>query len=101
MPVMMITSAVMVQITTVSMNGSHRATRPSVIGSLVLTAEWAMEAEPMPASLENAARWKPTISTPMMPPMPASGVKAPPMIALNAAGTMAMSAMMMYMPQAR
>ena len=28
-------------------------------------AEWAMDAEPTPASLENAARWKPMISAPM------------------------------------
>ena len=31
----------------------------------------------MPASLENAARWKPTISTPTMPPATPSGVNAP------------------------
>ena len=54
-----ITSAVMVQITTVSMKGSSSDTKPSVIGSLVRTAEWAMAAEPTPASLEKAARLKP------------------------------------------
>jgi hypothetical protein len=65
---MMITSAVMVQITTVSMNGSSSDTKPSVIGSLVRTAEWAMAAEPMPASFEKAARRKPWMIAPMMPP---------------------------------
>ena len=62
------TSAVMVQITTVSMNGSSSETKPSVIGSLVRTAEWAMAAEPTPASFENAARLKPWISAPTTPP---------------------------------
>lgn len=38
-PVMMITRAVMVQTTTVSINGSSRATTPSLIGSLVFAAE--------------------------------------------------------------
>ena len=32
---------------------------PSVIGSLVFTAEWAIAAEPTPASFENAERFKP------------------------------------------
>ena len=68
-PLMTIVSAVIVQITMVSMNGSSSATWPSVEGSLVLTAEWAIEADPMPASLEKAARWKPTISTPTTPPV--------------------------------
>ena len=49
----------MVQMTTVSMNGSNRATIPSLMGSSVLAAEWAMEAEPTPASLLKAARRKP------------------------------------------
>ena len=62
---------------TVSMKGSHRATRPSVIGSLVLTLAWAMGAEPMPASLEKAARRKPCSSTPIMPPCTPSGENAP------------------------
>ena len=73
----MITSAVMVQITTVSMNGSSSDTKPSVIGSLVRTAEWAMAAEPTPASFEKAARLKPWISAPTMPPAMPSPVKAP------------------------
>ena len=73
----MITSAVMVQITTVSMNGSSSETKPSVIGSLVRTAECAIAAEPTPASFENAARRKPWISAPTMPPATPSPVKAP------------------------
>src|SRR5690606_41846060 len=48
-----ITSAVMVQITTVSMNGSRRATIPSRTGWSVRAAECAMAAEPAPASFEK------------------------------------------------
>ena len=58
----------MVQMTTVSMNGSSNATIPSRIGYWVRAAEWAIAAEPAPASLENAARWNPTTSTPTKPP---------------------------------
>ena len=76
-PVMMITSAVMVQMTTVSMNGSSSDTKPSVTGSLVRTALWAIAAEPMPASFEKAARRKPWIRAPMAPPTTPSLVKAP------------------------
>ena len=65
---MTMVSAVMVQMTTVSMNGSNIATKPSLTGCLVFTAEWAMGAEPTPASLEKAARWKPMMRTPMAPP---------------------------------
>ena len=71
------TSAVMVQITTVSISGSRSETKPSVIGSLVFTAEWAIAAEPTPASLENAARLKPWISAPTRPPATPSPVNAP------------------------
>ena len=49
-------SAVMVQMTTVSMKGSSRATKPSLTGWRVLTAECTIGAEPTPASLEKAAR---------------------------------------------
>ena len=56
---MTMTSAVIVHTTTVSMNGSSRATMPSRAGWGVLAAECAMAAEPAPASLENAARLKP------------------------------------------
>ena len=73
----MITSAVIVQITTVSMNGSSNATRPSLAEYFVRTAECAIDAEPAPASLEKAARLKPTKSTPMIDPTPkAVGLKA-------------------------
>ena len=41
---------------TVSINGSKIDTKPSDAGLSVFTAECAMEAEPMPASLENNAR---------------------------------------------
>ena len=51
-----ITKAVIVQITTVSMKGSNNATIPSEAGYLVFTAECAIAADPAPASFENAAR---------------------------------------------
>ena len=53
---MIITSAVNVHITTVSINGSSNATSPSDAAYFVFTAEWAIDAEPTPASFENAAQ---------------------------------------------
>ena len=67
---MMITSAVIVHITTVSMKGSNNATKPSEAAYLVFTAECAIDAEPAPASLEKAALLNPTIKTPIIPPTP-------------------------------
>ena len=81
-----ITSAVMVQITMVSMNGSSSETTPSVTGSFVRTAEWAMDAEPMPASFENTARWNPMIRAPNAPPTTPSPVIAPVKILAMACG---------------
>ena len=73
----MITRAVIVQINTVSINGSNKATKPSEAEYLVFTAECAIDAEPAPASLENAALLKPTNNTPINPPTPiAVGLKA-------------------------
>ena len=40
------------------------ATMPSLAACRVFTAEWAMAADPMPASLLKAARRKPWTSTP-------------------------------------
>ena len=57
----MITKAVMVQITTVSIKGSNKATKPSEAGYFVFTAECAIDAEPAPASFEKAARLNPVI----------------------------------------
>ena len=54
-PVIIITKVVIVQITTVSIKGSNKETIPSLTGWLVLAAECAIEAEPTPASFENAA----------------------------------------------
>src|SRR5690606_32590616 len=71
-----ITNAVIVQMTPVSMKGSSNETKPSDAAYLVLTAEWAIEAEPAPASFEKAARLKPTTNTPTSPPSPACGLKA-------------------------
>ena len=59
MPVIIITSAVIVQITTVSIKGSNKATIPSETGSFVLAAECAIAAEPTPASFEKAALLNP------------------------------------------
>ena len=53
----------------VSMNGSKSDTSPSEIGSSVSTAECAIEAVPMPASLEKADLWNPMISAPIAPPV--------------------------------
>ena len=50
-----ITKAVIVQIRTVSINGSSNATKPSEAEYFVLTAECAIDAEPAPASFEKAA----------------------------------------------
>src|SRR5699024_9451633 len=58
-------------------SGSHIAVKPSVAGSLVFEALWAIPAEPTPAALENRARWMPITATPMMPPVTPSAVKAP------------------------
>lgn len=85
----MIVSAVMVQTITVSMKGSRRATNPSEIGRRFLTAEWAMAAEPMPASFEKAERWKPMIMTPTMPPATPCGLNAPAKISPMAFGMFA------------
>ena len=85
-PVVIITRAVIVQITTVSINGSSKETIPSVTGSLVLTAEWAIGAEPIPASLENTALLNPKIKTPKKPPVTPSGENAPTKIDFTASG---------------
>ena len=75
----------MVQITTVSINGSNNATKPSEAEYLVFTAECAIDAEPAPASFENAALLNPTSNTPITPPTPiAVGLKASLKIKENA-----------------
>ena len=84
---MMMTRAVIVQITTVSMKGSSSATKPSLAGRRVCAVECAMAALPSPASLENTARRKPMTMTPSTPPAMPSGAKAPFQMAANAAGT--------------
>ena len=77
----------MVQITTVSINGSSKATIPSVTGSFVFTAECAMAAEPTPASLEKAALLKPCTNTPTKPPLAASLEKAESKIKASTSNT--------------
>ena len=54
-PDITMTKAVVVHTKTVSMNGSRRATMPSLAACFVFTAECAMGAEPIPASFEKAA----------------------------------------------
>ena len=66
-----------------------------MIGSLVRTAEWAIEADPTPASLEKAARLNPWISAPIAPPATPSGLNAPVTMAPKAAGTSVVLARMM------
>ena len=83
---MTITRAVIVQIMTVSIKGSSKATNPSCMGNSDFAAEWAMAEEPTPASFEKAALRKPVINTPIKPPYPASGEKALVKIRLIAAG---------------
>ena len=80
------TNAVIVQTKTVSINGSNKATNPSEAAYLVFTAECAIEAEPIPASLENAARLNPWIKTPNTPPVIPAPVKAPDQILPKDAG---------------
>ena len=81
----MITKAVIVQMTTVSINGSSKATNPSDAEYFVFTAEWAIDAEPAPASLEKAALLNPTKRTPITPPTPiALGLNASVKINENA-----------------
>ena len=80
-----ITNAVIVQITTVSIKGSNKATKPSEAAYFVFTAECAIEADPAPASFENAALWKPIIKTLIIPPTPiAVGLNASVIINLKA-----------------
>ena len=60
----------------VSINGSNRATVPSSTGFETFAAEWAIAADPIPASFENTARLIPMMSTPRNPPKAASGWNA-------------------------
>ncbi len=73
-------------IITVSTKGPIEATIPSLAGKRVFTAACAIDAEPTPASLEKAALWKPTIITPIKPPIPALRLKAPFQICKTASG---------------
>ncbi len=76
----------MVQTTMVSIKGSSKATTPSSTGWETLAAEWAMAAEPIPASLEKTARFTPIIRIPRNPPSPASKENALSKISTKAAG---------------
>ena len=80
----MITSPVIVHTMIVSTKGSSRATIPSRTGSGVAAAECAIAAEPVPASLLNAARRMPWMIVPISPPAPAWSEKADWIIVLIA-----------------
>ena len=101
-PVMITTSAVMVTMTIVSMNGSSSATTPSETGSSVLAAACAIGAEPCPASFENRPRRTPHMSvtrnapTPV-PATPAVGLKASRKMIAKVPGTWSRFRMMMIM----
>jgi hypothetical protein len=91
-PLSRITSVVSVQTTSVSMNGSRPATTPSRTGSSVFAAEWAMGADPWPASFEKSARFMPQRNAkPAVPPKKAPwasvGEKAETTISRSMSGT--------------
>ena len=67
----MITIAVKVQTSIVSINGPNIATKPSRIGSSFLDWPWYIGALPKPASLENIALRTPIITRPQKPPVAA------------------------------
>ena len=63
------------------------ATNPSLTGSLVLAAPWAISDVPSPASFEKRARLTPAMITePTAPPITASPVKASYIISPNKDG---------------
>ena len=99
-PVVMM-RAVIEQTITVSMKGSSIATKPWVSGSRVLTTEWAIEDEPIPASFEKAARRKPSTTTPRTPPVAPFGVNASATMRWSASGSWAAFAAMTRNPQPR
>ena len=70
-PVIIITKAVIVQTTMVSINGSRRATTPSCTGSELFAAEWAIAAEPTLLHLKKLLSLL-IINTPKKPPNAAS-----------------------------
>ena len=77
----MITRALRVRTTKVSMNTLIMATTPWSWGSVTLAWAWAWGVEPMPASLENRPRLAPWLmavfrAAPKPPPMMAWGSKA-------------------------
>jgi hypothetical protein len=87
-PVSMITRAVKVQTTMVSINGPSIAIKPSRIGSLFLEAPWTIGAVPIPASLEKAALLAPVmITAPTTPPAAAFPVNASEIINQSISGT--------------
>jgi hypothetical protein len=86
-PLTTTTRAVSRQMMTVSRNGSMSAAKPCDIGSCVRTVACAMGADPRPASLAKAARRKPWMSAPIMPPATASATKASRTMVASAAGT--------------
>mgnify|MGYP004133153037 CR=1 FL=1 len=83
--------AVKVHTMIVSMNGSRPATTPSLTGSFVLTAEWAIGEEPCPASLEKIALFMPKRKAdetvpPINAPLASVGENADEIININKVG---------------
>ena len=71
--------------------GPTIATKPSLIGSLVLAAPCAIASVPTPASLENTPRRTPfEITAPIAPPAAAAPVKASETMSHKMLGTSAM-----------
>ena len=69
--------AVIEHTTIVSINGPNIATSPSLTGSVVLAAPWAIVSVPVPASFENMPLRTPIIiKLPKAPPETALPVKA-------------------------
>ena len=68
----------------VSISGPSIATKPSLIGSLVFAAPWAIVSVPEPASLENRPLLTPRVITePIAPPAIASPLKASEIIRIK------------------
>ena len=89
--VVIITSAVRLRTTNVSMKTPTMATNPCSTGWSTLATACACGVEPIPASLEKRPRATPFVSAslivaPTAPPAMEDGLNAPTMIAWNAYG---------------
>ena len=90
-PVVIITSAVRLRITNVSMNTPIIATKPCSTGWFTFATACACGVEPIPASLEKRPLATPFCTAsfkvaPIAPPATAAGLNAPTIMSWNAAG---------------